>query len=313
MPAAAIIAPIAIDAASTYATSALIGGIAASTFGVIGGAVVTGAVGGAVGGAIGAAVTGSDPGISALTGAISSGVGGGISAAVPTQGISNFIESNTGISPTTAGSIAKGLTSTGAGFGAGTLAGLATGQNVGQALTSGAVSGIGSGLATGIGAETSPTTAQQLGQSDTSQQMTPYEQQMQPLGLNPQYVPNAPTTFPSFNAPQGFLEQGLKSGTQSALSSGIQSGLSDLFGSNTPTSTSSGLALPSFNQPSNTNTPNANNPTSQGINALTQALTTVSDLGYSPGGPVFGSQSNATPRKVWNQASLRVTDDTDNQ
>lgn len=307
MPAAAIIAPIVIDAAAEAGASALIGGVVSSTF-------VVGAIGGAVGGAISSAAFGGNPGMSALTGAISGGVGGGVGGELQ------------GVSPLEKGAI-TGATS----FGTGTATSLLQGQNIGNALKSGAISGLGSGIASGVGAEL-------FGGDQGPTSSAPSGADIPRVVGEPSMVPSNVQTgdnFVPFNPDPGFSSESfnfnnqpgsstqnnnnqfsvLSGPAQSALSYGIQSGLSDLFGSNTPTSTSSGLALPSFNQSSGTatNTSNANNPIGQGINALTQALTTVSDLGYSPGGPVFGSQSGSTPRKVWNQASLRVTDDTDNQ
>lgn len=292
MPAVPIVASLAISTAAEAGTAALIGGIAASTFGVVGGAIVSGAVGGAIGGAVTGAVTGSDPGLGALTGAISGGVGGGVGTQLG------------GVSPTETAAI-KGA----AGFGTGTLSGLAAGEKFGTALKGGAVSGISQGIASGVGAALSP---------DTSRTpMTPEEQQMEPLGLS--HGPNPPTTFPSVNPVPGFFDQKVNSGAQSALSTGIQSGLTDIFGSNTPSNfspSSSPSSSPSVSPTQSQSQSNITPPsapiasgTNPSVDALAQALRTVADLGYSPGGPVFGSQSNAPQRKVWNKASLRVTDE----
>lgn len=55
-------------------------------------------------------------------------------------------------------------------------------------------------------------------------------------------------------------------------------------------------------------TPLTNVSPTPSVSALAQALRTVPDLGYSPGGTVFGSESTDTPKPIWNKASLRVTD-----
>lgn len=315
MPAAAIIVPLAVSAASTAATTALVGATLTATLGVVGGAIVTGVVGGAIGGAITGGIEGGNVGMDALTGAISGGVSGGVGAELggtPSAGISNTIQEATGASPGLAGDITTGLIKGAAGTAAGTAANLIGGQKFGQALKGGAVSGIASGVASGVGNEVfnQGSVANQLGQPSGRTQMSPFEQQMQPMGLNPNLVPNAPTTFPGFDASPSFLEQKIQQGSTGALQQGIQTGLNDLVG---PSPSGGGQsATPNF-----TNSPTFNpTPTdvalgggSPSVAALAQALRTVPDLGYSPGGPVFGSDASKANRKVWNKASLRVTDD----
>lgn len=298
MPAAPIVAAVAVDAAATTATTAALTAITSAAFvATTTGAIISGAIGGAIGGAITGAVEGGDPGMGALTGAISGGAGGGVNVA--SEGTSPFV---------------GGLEKAAVGTGAGTLAGLATGEKFGQALKSGAVSGIASGIASGVGAALDQGAN---GPTERAGNERVFGNEI-PGGISAPAISTPPPSGSSTSPTErNGIDRQLSGAAQSALSYGIKSGLSDIFGSNVPTPSSPGQSTsPSFNQASVT-TPNATNTTTPGnnpsINALTQALTTVGDLGYSPGGPVFGSQSNAPQRKVWNQASLRVTDDTDNQ
>lgn len=291
MPAVPIVAAIAVDAAATSATTALIGGIAASTFGVIGGAIVTGAVGGAIGGSISSAAFGGDPGISALVGAISNGSGGGVGSQI------------VGLSPieNAAVKVAGGLTT-------GTLAGLASGENIGTALKGGAVSGLSSGIASGIGAALDQGTN---GPTERAGNERVFANEI-PGGISAPAIstpqPSGSSTSPT---ERSGIDRQLSGVAQSALSYGIKSGLNDVFGSNVPTAQPASAGFPS--QPTSVSPPSstATTPGTSGpnIDALAQALRSVGDLGYSPGGPVFGSQNNGPQRKVWNKASLRVTDD----
>lgn len=315
MPAAAIIVPLAVSAASTAATSLAIGTTLAATLGSLGGAIVTGAIGGAIGGAITGGIEGGDIGMDVLTGAVQGAVSEGVGsqlAGSPTQGITGTIENVTGLAPKEAGSIATGLVKGASSLVGSTAGNLVGGQNFGNALKGGAVSGIASGVASGVGNEVfnQGSVANQLGQPSGRTQMSPFEQQMQPMGLNPNLVPNAPTTFPGFDASPSFLEQKIQQGSTGALQQGIQTGLNDLVG---PSPSGGGQsATPNFtNQPTFNPTPTdvTLGGGSPSVAALAQALRTVPDLGYSPGGPVFGSDASKANRKVWNKASLRVTDD----
>ena len=302
MPAAAIIVPLAVSAASTAATTALIGTTLAATLGVVGGAIVTGAIGGAIGGAITGGIEGGDIGMDVLTGAVSGAVSGGVGGEANTgySGISPEVANLTGLSPNAAQSVTKGLT----GFASGTAAGLVGGQKFGQALTGGAVSGIASGVASGVG-------NQIFGGDQTP--TGPIERQPG------EHIPSDNSfndfTFPTertpSSAPSG-TEQLINQGAQGALSRGISTGLNDLLSTGQPSvgavsaSPSASQSQGSLNLPP---APTGINTTNPSVSALAQALRTVPDLGYSPGGPVFGSQSTAKPKKVWNRASLRVMDE----
>lgn len=322
MPAAAIIVPLAVSAASTAATSALIGATLAGTLGVVGGAIVTGAIGGAIGGAITAGIEGGDVGMDVLTGAVSGGVSGGVGAELggnPSEGISNAIQQSTGASPELSRDITTGLIKGVSGTAAGTAANLIGGQKFGQALKGGAVSGIASGVASGVGNEVfggnQPTTGATLGTQrpslEPNQLGTMGTLQNVPPGMDPiRFSPQFGYSPVQINAGGSFLNDQFKQGATGALQQGIQTGLNDLVG---PSPSGVGQsATPNF-----TNSPTFNpTPTdvalgggSPSVAALAQALRTVPDLGYSPGGPVFGSDASKANRKVWNKASLRVTDD----
>lgn len=323
MPAAAIIVPLAVSAASTAATSLAIGTTLAATLGSIGGAIVTGAIGGAIGGAITGGIEGGDIGMDVLTGAVGGAVSGGVGGEANTgySGISPEVANITGLSPNAAQSVTKGLT----GFSSGTAAGLAGGQKLGQALKSGAVSGIASGVASGVGnqifggdqiaTQTNPSSAQ-LERAQNRFGALPFFQENpnQPPPFNFQsfsFDPNLPSPDQPNQSSFGG-NQLLNQGAQGALSRGISTGLNDLLSTGQP----SGGAIsagPSERQPQGSlnlpPAPTGINTTNPSVSALAQALRTVPDLGYSPGGPVFGSQSTAKPKKVWNRASLRVMDE----
>lgn len=302
MPAVPVVAAVAIDAAATEAATATLAAITTATFAAsVTGGIIAGAVGGAIGGAISGAAFGGDPGMDALTGAISGGVGGGVGSELK------------GVSPVEAAAVR-----TGAGFATGTASNLLQGEKFGQALKGGAVSGLSSGIASGIGAELNNNSEQ------TAPSAAMIERAQGKFGALPFY-PTDQTTTPPFDfsnftsslpSPDVINQNSsgssiLNKGAQSALSYGIKSGLNDVFGSNVPTAQPASSGFPSqptsvSPPPSTASTPGTNGPN---IDALAQALRSVGDLGYSPGGPVFGSQNSGPQRKVWNKASLRVTDD----
>lgn len=318
MPAVPIVAAVAIDAAATTAAATALTAITSATFAAsLAGGIIAGAVGGAAGGAISGAAFGGDPGMDALTGAISGGIGGGVGS--PESGVTQDIQSSLGVSP----QIAQGLAQGGSSFAAGTLGGLATGQKFGQALKGGAVSGIGSGIASGLGSEFFGNQPP----SDQTQVSIPGEQIItgsgnilpQDITPPPGFDPNRPVDFSNFNSSfsspdivnQSSSGQSRLSGAaQSALSYGIKTGLNDLLGPSpsggSQSTTANFTTSPTFNATPTDVTLGGGSPS---VAALAQALRTVPDLGYSPGGPVFGSDASKANRKVWNKASLRVTDD----
>lgn len=341
MAAAALVTSFAIDTAVGAAADTLIGTTLAATLGSIGGAIVTGVIGGAAGGALSSAVEGGDPGMGALTGAVQGGVSEGIGAAVPTAGVTSEIQSAfPDLSAKTASSIGKGLVSGASKFAGGTAAGLVGGKKFGQALKSGAVSGIASGVASGVGDQLfgsnpsqaqTPTDNQPVGKLpptpfssfSTGQPVelggvtTTLGQNAQPFNLSPTLAPDVSQFNPNLFTPSpSGADQLLNQGAQGALSRGISTGLNDVLSTGQSIGTGGGTASggPAAG-PTPTNSlnlpqvPTGVNTTNPSVSALAQALRTVPDLGYSPGGPVFGSQSTAKPKKVWNRASLRVMDE----
>lgn len=279
MPAVPIIIAVAVDYAAVEAATFVIADIAAGTILAsaageltLAGAAVAGAVGGAAGGAVSAAVSGGDVGKAALTGAVGGSVGGGVgNLAQGSSAIGGVAQEISDATGIAPSAAQAGVTGAIRGAVGTTATDLISGKPLGQSLKEGGIAGVAGGVASGTGSAV-------FGDSQGS------KSDVSNIGQNL---------------------------ATSALKTGLQTGLTDLTGGSGQTQQSASQTAPA---PSTGTTGFDLAPPTQGgstpsVAALSQALRTVPDLGYSPGGPVFGSESTEAPKKVWNQASLRVTDE----